>query len=260
MLINPDEHRFTMAEVVGDSTINATNLRNWMARDVLIVGQKHKLGRWLFSISDIIKIRVVQSLTAMAMMPPNEAHKIAHRLVVRYRELVTPNADGTYPIVSELRIGTPKGRKCFVVTAGSDGPFGHEGTFRDDGEVEFDLGYNDEKFTLERFQSSPYLMVPVDEMIARTVMDFTLQAMDEEGEDWGKLGFPANTKEKKGNAYAAAVSVDGMIHLYSLAPIQPKKESFKERLSEAALNVRFDDAVEAINAVIAKNRGSNDEK
>lgn len=82
-----DLYRFTLSEAASVATISEMTLRNWISRDVIKVGQKHRLGRWLFSGADIVRLRVMGDLIAVASMPPAQANEVADLVVARHAAL-----------------------------------------------------------------------------------------------------------------------------------------------------------------------------
>ncbi|CAN7495157.1 MerR family transcriptional regulator [Rhizobium sp. LjRoot254] len=86
-IAHDDLYRFTLSEAASVSTISEMTLRNWISRDVVKVGQKHRLGRWLFSGADIVRLRVMGDLIAVASMPPAQANEVADLVVARHTAL-----------------------------------------------------------------------------------------------------------------------------------------------------------------------------
>jgi hypothetical protein len=210
MILQPNDHRFTFTEMVGDNPTDAMNVRNWMARGVISIGLKHKLGRWLFSVSDIIRLRVVRSLIGFAI-PPAEANKIADLVVERYHALVVPEAGARFPMFRKLKLHSPEGRQRLFVTSVDNV---HIGTVNADGIYDFAIDYNGRRLTFDEvIGDSIHLMVPMDELIARTVMNFTIMACEEAGEEWYDVE-DALSKGADYNPYANATSIAGMMHHY----------------------------------------------
>ena len=73
------EHQFTLAEAAMISGVPEKTIRNWLARGSLPIGLKHRLGRWLFSTLDIIRLRVMNDLTQNELVPmkPTDAAHLA---------------------------------------------------------------------------------------------------------------------------------------------------------------------------------------
>jgi hypothetical protein len=72
------EYQFTLAEAAAVSGVSEKNIRNWLARDVLKIGKKHFLGRWLFNFLDLVRLTVMNDLTQQVAMQPVEASQIAN--------------------------------------------------------------------------------------------------------------------------------------------------------------------------------------
>ncbi|WP_275788543.1 MerR family transcriptional regulator [Pararhizobium gei] len=177
MILDPDDYRFTMAEVVGESTTNLMNLRNWMARDVIRIGQKHKLGRWLFSLQDVIRVRVIENLTKLTGMAPADANPIADHVVARFRELVSRDDDGRFNVCRTISVERLAGRRGLVLTGGQTV---FSCFYNEAGELKVQYTA-DHVIDFSEYGTAPYLMVPMDEMIGQIVMSFTTEAAEEAG-------------------------------------------------------------------------------
>ncbi|MDX3975800.1 MerR family transcriptional regulator [Shinella sp.] len=214
MILDPNEYRFTFGEVVGESNVDATNLRNWMAREVVPVGQKHKLGRWLFSIADIVRFRTVRSLTMLTDMPPLSANRLAEPVVRRLFELVSPGENGDYPNLAKVSGGALLGRHRIVLMLHPvSGLQTYVGRVATNGQIEFmekgkHLAYAD------GLEELPHTIFPMDELIASAVMQFTVSAFEEDGGDW-KTRFPDEKGRSKFEFYTDFECLAGMVAWYS---------------------------------------------
>ncbi|MBF0391900.1 MAG: MerR family transcriptional regulator [Alphaproteobacteria bacterium] len=72
------EYQFTLAEAAALSGVAEKTIRNWLAREVLKIGKRHILGRWLFNVIDLVRLAVMNDLTQQIAMPPAEASQIAN--------------------------------------------------------------------------------------------------------------------------------------------------------------------------------------
>jgi hypothetical protein len=71
------EHQFTLSDAAFLSGVPAKSIRNWIARDVLPLGHRHFLGRWLFSLLDILKLSVMHDLSVRLSFNPRDAARLA---------------------------------------------------------------------------------------------------------------------------------------------------------------------------------------
>lgn len=89
------QHQFTLDEAAKVSGVAPMTLRNWLARDQekLGIGQKHKLGRWLFSGVEIIRLRVMGDLSLCGVQPSMSSvvSKLAEK---RFTQMSARNAAG----------------------------------------------------------------------------------------------------------------------------------------------------------------------
>lgn len=106
--INIHERQFTMAEAAFLTGNVEKNIRNWRAREVLEVGEKHFLGRLAFSYLDLVQLTVMRDLTALSF-PIADAAAMAEAVAMRAVELgmrdpvtgrLVEGADGTRPNVN----------------------------------------------------------------------------------------------------------------------------------------------------------------
>tara|TARA_R110000751_G_scaffold180038_1_gene286416 strand:+ start:26856 stop:27416 length:561 start_codon:yes stop_codon:yes gene_type:complete len=89
------EPQFTLQEACQVSGVSKIDLRNWLSRGVVKVGFKHRMGRWMFSGVDIMKLRVIGDLIVLAKLDPSTAAPIGAALADRFHELSSSrNANG----------------------------------------------------------------------------------------------------------------------------------------------------------------------
>jgi hypothetical protein len=99
------EHQFTLADAAFLSGVSDMSIRNWMARDVLDIGRKHVLGRWLFSLLDILKLCIMHDLAVRMAFNPRHVAGVAGVAVTIALDSATRDpsgglldaADGTRP-------------------------------------------------------------------------------------------------------------------------------------------------------------------
>jgi MerR HTH family regulatory protein len=88
--IQPKEPQFTHGEAVAITALPSTTLNNWIQREVVRVGTMHRTGRRLYSLVDLIELKIVGELTELVAMPPANAAPIAKE--VRERALIKARA------------------------------------------------------------------------------------------------------------------------------------------------------------------------
>jgi hypothetical protein len=71
------ERQFTLGEAATLSRVPHRSIRNWMARDVIVLGERHFLGRWMFSVLDVLKLAVMHDLCVKMTFSPTIAAKLA---------------------------------------------------------------------------------------------------------------------------------------------------------------------------------------
>jgi hypothetical protein len=76
-LLDTNEFQFTLSEAANVSGLSEKSLRNWVHREVVNVGGMHRTGRRLYSVLDIIELKVMAELTNAVAMPPTNAASLA---------------------------------------------------------------------------------------------------------------------------------------------------------------------------------------
>ena len=64
-----DEYRFTVRDAEFLSGVAQKNIRNWIERGVLSIGQRHFTGRWTLNLLDVLQIRVMDDLAVRMALP-----------------------------------------------------------------------------------------------------------------------------------------------------------------------------------------------
>lgn len=115
--INIHDYRFTVAEAALVTGNVEKNVRNWLVREVVDIGERHYLGRWVFSYLDLVRLEVMRDLTQLSVSAA-EAGQVAEAAALRAVELgvrdsvsgaLVEGADGIRPNIN------------FVVARGRDG-------------------------------------------------------------------------------------------------------------------------------------------
>lgn len=92
--INIADPQFTHGEAVKISGISSKTLNNWTQRDLLKVGIMHRSGRRMYSITDLILLRVLHELTSLVGMSPSNAIPLAEIAAKRAVEMSERDSDG----------------------------------------------------------------------------------------------------------------------------------------------------------------------
>lgn len=141
--------QFTHGEAVEIAGVPSKTLNNWTHRAVIDIGAMHRTGRRLYSILDLIELKIVGELAEMTQMPPTQAAAVAKWARTRTLELSTRDSEGKLPEVKPeerrfLMITFADGMHKIAVMTGSDWFL---------------------KFTL----SHPMVVVPLDDVIWEVV-------------------------------------------------------------------------------------------
>lgn len=89
--IKLDEYQFTLTEAATVSGVPEKSIHNWMKRDILPIGRKHRLGRWQFSMLDLIRLATMHDLTQLVPLKPTDAARIADLVAKRAWERTERN-------------------------------------------------------------------------------------------------------------------------------------------------------------------------
>lgn len=71
------EPQFSLPDAAFLSGVPHRSIRNWMARDVIEMGQRHFTGRWQFSMLDVVKLTVMHDLAVRMGFNPKLAATVA---------------------------------------------------------------------------------------------------------------------------------------------------------------------------------------
>lgn len=160
-----DEPMLTTAEAVGISGVSLSSLNNWIARGTVDLGTMHRFGRRLFSINDLIALRIMSDLNAMVGMQPAVAYELAKYAVIRAFEMSERAADG------KLLYRGQKAEERRYLFARRDG---ENFSIR----VETTAAYFDAHSVPQ-----PVIVIPLDDIVLRTINDAfnTLEKADVTG-------------------------------------------------------------------------------
>jgi hypothetical protein len=95
MPIHLAERQFTLGEAATLSRVPHRSIRNWMARDVIVLGERHFLGRWMFSVLDVLKLAVMHDLCVKMTFSPSIAAKLAEAVAQVAWDSSKRDASGT---------------------------------------------------------------------------------------------------------------------------------------------------------------------
>jgi hypothetical protein len=88
------EPQFTHGEACSVSGVAGKDLSNWTQREVIDLGTLHRSGRRLYSILDLIKLRVIGDLARSIALQPSFAAAMAENVMPRAAEIAALNDDG----------------------------------------------------------------------------------------------------------------------------------------------------------------------
>lgn len=71
------ELQFTLGEAATLADLSHRSVRNWQHRNAIRIGHKHFLGRWQFSVLDVLKLAVMHDLCVRLSFNPTVAAKVA---------------------------------------------------------------------------------------------------------------------------------------------------------------------------------------
>ncbi len=92
--IDLTEPQLTHGEAVEITGVTAKTLNNWTAREVIDLGIMHRTGRRLYSIVDLIQLKIVGELSHMVQMPPAHAATVGRYAIKRFLEMARRDEDG----------------------------------------------------------------------------------------------------------------------------------------------------------------------
>lgn len=254
MILDKNDHRFTFSEMVGENRLEVMSVRNWIQREVVTIGYKHKLGRWLFSVSDRLLVRAMQNVLRLTAMSPGDAAVFAKIYVERFHELVTPDAFGKYPLLSLLERGSKRGRLRLYLVPGMEGPIPIKATHLEDGRLtgyhklgthKYEIEAAEEK--LRNIENIEHSMFPVDETIGYLYMRCVDDIYNEDGDDMPMLniGNPEPGEDADMVHFTAQISLDGMIAWYEKFGNDPAT-NLKAQRDAAAINETVDQVAKAL--------------
>ena len=84
LLPDVSDRYFSLAEAAFAAGAAEQDVRNWLARKVIPIGKKHRLGRWMFSAVDIITLQIVNNLVENCGLSPSNAAVVTQALVEKY--------------------------------------------------------------------------------------------------------------------------------------------------------------------------------
>lgn len=75
------EYSLTTDEIISITGIDKFTFRNWLKRKTIDVGKKHRTGRWLFCLVDVIKISSMVDLVHDIKMRPELASRAVDSVI-----------------------------------------------------------------------------------------------------------------------------------------------------------------------------------
>ena len=152
-MFNLEEPMLTRGEAVEITGIPSKTLNNWTQREVVNLGQMHRTGRRLYSINDLVELKIIGSLAEMVQMPPAHAAAVAKWARQRSMEMTERDASGN-----------PKHR------GNKHTPRHSLRVWFDKGQHKIDLEVGDDWFSKHSFPF-PFIVVPLDDIVHRVVLD-----------------------------------------------------------------------------------------
>jgi hypothetical protein len=95
--VDINERRFTLPDTAFLARVPDKSLRNWMARSIITIGDKHwPSGRWYFSVIDALRLKTMHSLCVRPGLDfgPTKAAIIAELVVNAARDNLAAPSDG----------------------------------------------------------------------------------------------------------------------------------------------------------------------
>ena len=117
--VNIEAHCFTLPDAVYLTGVPELSLRNWLARKTVGLGNKDRLtGRWLFSVLDALKFRVMYALSVRKGMDvgPRNSAIIADMAANAARENLRKKRDGYRPNINVI-VAWDENGEMFCTTA-----------------------------------------------------------------------------------------------------------------------------------------------
>ena len=120
------ERQFTFAEAARISEVEDRWLRSFLERDDDgIAGEKHRLGRWLFSVKDCFTLAVIDSLNSYANVPPSTAKEIAKMIAPEIDKRLERDAAGQLKYDPHKEFNHWAGAELRIATSKQEGTIGY---------------------------------------------------------------------------------------------------------------------------------------
>lgn len=94
MKIDLEEPWFVHGEAAEVAGVAKKDLENWVQRQIIDLGTMHRSGRRLYSVIDLIKLRVIGDLAQFLGMRPGFAAAVAESVMPRAAEIAALGDDG----------------------------------------------------------------------------------------------------------------------------------------------------------------------
>jgi hypothetical protein len=88
------EPLFIHGEACAVTGIDSKDLNNWVQREVIKLGTMHRSGRRLYSIIDLIKLRVIADLSTFLRVRPAYAESVVESVMPRAAEIAALDDEG----------------------------------------------------------------------------------------------------------------------------------------------------------------------
>ncbi len=183
-LIDQNEPQFTHGEAVEITGVPSLTINNWRQREIVELGTMHRTGRRLYSMLDLMELRVVGELSEMVKMPVAKA--AAAGSWVRDRAFWMSERDET----GELRYrGTKHEVRDYLILSFQDGQ--HK-IYREKG-----------CDWLKNYQwAHPIVVVPLDDIVT-SVLKSAINVLQREHDSIGLSNSPKSASPPKTKAKPA---------------------------------------------------------
>ena len=165
--LNLLEPMFTHGEAVKVTGITSRTLSQWQQRNIASdVGEMHRTGRRLYSILDLVELRVIGDLVSITSMQPSIASAAARYVRERALELSERDENGTLKSIGQ----SPNNRRLAVLHFNNGKHSIRVTTYKD--RIK-ELEKNSIPF--------PQVILPLDD-IAKRVINDVIDMMEDSGE------------------------------------------------------------------------------
>ena len=176
------ERDFTSDEVIAFTDIEPATFRNWLKRDVVAIGEKHRLGRWLFSPIDMVKVSTMVDLGEFGVAPASAASlcDMVANLLIEFADntiawRASPEYDGRSSLPFPLR-------NYVIVAVPTDDGFRHRGAVWVGNELVFNHKDDALNEAAQSIRRVTHLQIAAG-LIIEDIMEKVKNALDKRGQE-----------------------------------------------------------------------------